>query len=117
LTTILAQSTPHGLSVRVPALELLLGGQPDAKPELARLASPVLHVDKTDPPLLWFHGDQDPQMPINQALEMIGAYKTQGLSAQFEPVYGAAHGGKQFSTPERLQQVADFLAPILRPAK
>ena len=117
LTTILAQSTPHGLSVRVPALELLLGGQPDAKPELARLASPVLHVDKTDPPLLWFHGDQDPQMPINQALEMIGAYKKQGLSARFEPVYGAAHGGKQFSTPERLQQVADFLAPILRPAK
>ena len=33
LTTILAQSTPHGLNVRVPALELLLGGQPDAKPE------------------------------------------------------------------------------------
>jgi acetyl esterase/lipase len=117
LTTILAQSTPHGLSVRVPALELLLGGQPDAKPELARLASPVLHVDKTDPPLLWFHGDQDPQMPINQAHEMIGAYKKQGLSAQFEPVYGGAHGGKLFYTPEQIQHVADFLAPILRAAK
>src|SRR5207253_47677 len=70
LTTILSQSTPHGLSVRVPALELLLGGQPDSKSELARLASPVFHVDKSDPPLLWFHGDQDPQMPINQAHEM-----------------------------------------------
>src|SRR5436190_5651978 len=59
LTTILAQSTPHGLNVRVPALELLLGGQPDSKLELARLASPVFHVDKNDPPLLWYHGDQD----------------------------------------------------------
>src|SRR5437867_10130247 len=28
LTTILSQSTPHGLKVRLPALELLLGGQP-----------------------------------------------------------------------------------------
>ena len=41
LTTILAQSTPLGLGVREPALELLLGGQPDETPELATLASPV----------------------------------------------------------------------------
>lgn len=113
LTTILSQSTPHGLSVRVPALELLFGGQPDSKQDLARLASPVFHVDKTDPPLLWFHGDQDPQMPINQAHEMIGAYKKQGLPGTLEVVYGGAHGGKLFYTPEQMQQVADFLAPIL----
>lgn len=49
LTTILSQSTTHGLSVRVPALQLLLGGQPDAVPVLARLASPVFHVDASDP--------------------------------------------------------------------
>ncbi len=48
--TILSQSTPHGLSVRVSALELLLGGPPDKQPELARLASPVFHVDPEDPP-------------------------------------------------------------------
>jgi acetyl esterase/lipase len=116
LTTILAQSTPHGLTVRVPALELLLGGQPDSKPELARLASPVFHVDKNDPPLLWYHGDQDPQMPINQAHELIGAYKKQGLNATFEVVYGAAHGGKLFYTPEQMNQVADFLDRSLRQA-
>ena len=114
LTTILAQSTPHGLSVRVPALELLLGGQPESKVELARLASPVFHVDKTDPPLLWYHGDQDPQMPVNQALEMIGAYKKQGLNATFEPVPGGAHGGKLFYTPEQFEQVARFLDTHLK---
>src|SRR5882672_3510805 len=43
LTTILNQSTPHGLKVRVPALEFLLGGQPEDVPALARLASPVFH--------------------------------------------------------------------------
>jgi acetyl esterase/lipase len=41
LTTILNQSTPHGLKVRMPALDLLLGGQPEQNVELARLASPV----------------------------------------------------------------------------
>ena len=117
LTTILAQSTPHGLSVRVPALQLLLGGQPESKTELARLASPVFHVDKSDPPLLWYHGDQDPQMPVNQALEMLGAYKKHGLDVTFEPVFGAAHGGKLFYTAEQFEEVADFLARTIRTTK
>ena len=60
LTTILDQSTPFGLSVRKPALDLLLGAQPGDVQALARLASPVFHVDRSDPPLLLFHGDQRP---------------------------------------------------------
>lgn len=110
LTTILAQSTPHGLKVRVPALELLLGGQPDQKPELARLASPVFHVDPKDPPLLLLHGDQDPQMPINQSHELCGAYQKAGLAVQFEVVHGAAHGGAIFYDDERMRIVKEFLA-------
>lgn len=117
LTTILAQSTPHGLNVRVPALELLLGGSPEAKQDLAKLASPVFHVDKSDPPIVWFHGDQDPQMPISQAHEMVGAYKKLGLPVTLEVVYGGVHGGKLFYTPEQMEQVANFLAPRLQPAK
>jgi acetyl esterase/lipase len=110
LTTILQQSTPHGLSVRVPALELLLGGQPDAVPALARLASPVFHVDAGDPPLLLLHGDQDPQMPINQAHELVGAYRKLKLPVQFEVVHGAAHGAAAFYDVDRLEVVKAFLA-------
>ena len=109
LTTILAQSTPFGLNMRKPALELLLGSEPDKNMELARLASPVFHVDKTDPPLLIFHGEQDPQMPISQSHELAGAYKKLGLDVQFEVVYGAAHGGDLFYTPERLKLAFDFV--------
>lgn len=109
LETILAQSTPHGLSVRVPALQLLLGGQPAEQPRLARLASPVAHVDSGDPPLWLLHGDQDPQMPINQAHELEGAYKAAGLTVDFQVVHGAAHGGPQFTTPARLDQLAQQL--------
>jgi acetyl esterase/lipase len=109
LTTILAQSTPHGLSVRRPALELLLGGLPDAEPRLAQLASPVTLVDRGDPPLLIFHGDQDPQMPINQSHELQGAYGKMGLDVHFDVVHGAAHGGDAFFTPDRVARAMAFL--------
>lgn len=109
LETILSQSTPHGLGVRVPALKLLLGNTPDQVPELARLASPVAHVDPADPPLLLLHGDQDPQMPINQAHELQGKYEALGLPCQFKTLHGAAHGGKAFYESELLDEVAEFL--------
>ena len=109
LETILSQSTPHGLSVRVPALQLLLGGQPDEKPDVARMASPVSHVDQKDPPLLLIHGDQDPQMPINQSHELQGAYERLGLISIFHVVHGGAHGGSEFYDSERLEIVDHFL--------
>ncbi|HKS35778.1 MAG TPA: alpha/beta hydrolase [Verrucomicrobiae bacterium] len=109
LTTILSQSTPHGLTVRVPALELLLGGQPTNVLALARLASPVFHVDHGDPPLLLLHGDQDPQMPINQSHELHGAYQKVKAPVQFEVVHGAAHGGAVFYDVDRLALVRRFL--------
>ncbi len=109
LTTILAQSTPFGLNMRRPALELLLGALPDQAKTLAELASPVTHVDRTDPPLLIFHGDQDPQMPINQSHELQGAYEKAGLDVYFDVVHGAAHGGDQFFSPARVARAVAFL--------
>ena len=109
LTTILNQSTPHGLKVRVPALDLLLGGSPEELPALARLASPVFHVDRHDPPLLLLHGDQDPQMPINQSHELCGAYKKAHAPVRFEVVNGAAHGGAEFYDAQRLTIMKKFL--------
>jgi len=109
LTSILNQSTPIGLGVRIPALQLLLGGQPEDKTEIARLASPIFHVDPSDPPLLLIHGDQDPQMPISQSHELDGRYKELGLSVQFEVVHGAVHGGPEFYDEIRLPMIKKFL--------
>jgi acetyl esterase/lipase len=109
LTTILAQSTPFGLNMRKPALELLLGTEPEKNIELAKLASPVFHVDNNDPPLLIFHGEQDPQMPISQSHELAGAYKRYNLDVLFDVVYGAAHGGDLFYSQDRLGLVLDFI--------
>lgn len=110
--TILHQSTPHGLGVRIPALQLLLRAQPEDVPDLARLASPVYHVDKEDPPLLLIHGDQDPQVPINQSHELEGAYGKAGIGTrvQFEVIHGGAHGGDAFYDRERIDLLVEFLS-------
>ena len=113
LESILSQSTPHGLSVRVPALELLLGGQPDQKPDLAKLASPMTHVDATDPPLWLIHGDADPQMPIEQSHELHQRYADLKLQVDFEIVKGGKHGGDGFFSNEQLDRVAKEIKTTL----
>ena len=113
LMTILAQSTPHGLSVRKPALELFLGALPENVVELAELASPVIHVDQNDPPLLLIHGDQDPQMPINQSHELEGKYSALNLDVSFDVVHGGFHGGEIFYSGKHLAIMWAFLHRIL----
>ena len=114
LQTILSQSTPHGLSVRVPALQLLLGGQPDEKVTLARLASPVVHVDSDDPPLWLIHGDADPQMPPQQSLELKQVYEKHGCAVTLQMLPGSVHGGAEFYSAVRLAELADQLHVVLR---
>lgn len=115
IMTILAQSTPFGLNMRRPALERLLGALPEHARELAELASPVRHVDRNDPPLLLLHGDQDPQMPINQAHELQGAYEKLGLDVHFDVVHGAAHGGDVFFAAGHLKPALAFLRRTITP--
>ena len=114
LQSILSQSTEFGLKMRVPALQLLLGGQPNEKPELAHLASPVTHLDKSDPPLLLIHGDADPQMPPEQSREFAKAYQALKLPVQFITMPGSKHGGAEFYDDERTAIVARFLQTHLR---
>lgn len=114
LMTILSQSKPQGLKMRVPALQLLLDGQPTDKPELAKLASPVNHLDAKDPPLLLVHGDADPQMPPEQSKELAEACKKAGVSVQLEILPGAVHGGKVFYDETRTALMKAFLDKALR---
>jgi acetyl esterase/lipase len=112
LQTILGQSTAYGLTVRVPALRLLLGGLPEDDAAKAKLASPVAYIDATAPPLFLIHGDQDPQMPLEQSLELERAYRRIPLPVQMHVVRGGVHGGKGFYEPEVLSQVAEFLTSV-----
>lgn len=106
LESILGQSTEFGLTVRIPALKLLLGDLPEKVPALAKLASPVAHLDKQDPPLLLLHGDADPQMPPAQSVEFQKAYQSK---VRLITLPGSKHGGDEFYDAEHLRIVADFL--------
>jgi len=122
LQTILGQSTEFGLGMRIPALQLLLSGQPRERPQLAALASPVGHVDPTDPPVLMFHGDEDPQMPLAQSEELLERCVKVGVAAKLHVVRGGKHGGPGFYDAAQMQLVREFLAeafkaPLDRPAK
>ena len=113
-TSILKQSTPHGISVRGPAMALLLGKTVDNIPDMAKKASPVFQVDANDPPLLVFHGDQDIQVPINQSHELVGAYKSQNLKVQMEVVHGAGHSDKPYFEAKYQNIVDAFLKEVLK---
>lgn len=112
--TILSQSTPHGISVRAPALEILLSKPVEQVPELAKKASPVFQIDASDPPILIVHGDQDNQVPVNQSLELMAAYKKSGLLWQLEIVPGAGHGDNIYFTKEFQPVLEKFLSAILK---
>lgn len=109
LRSILGQSTEYGLRVREPELQLLLGGSPTEKPDLARLASPVEHVDASDPALLLIHGDADPQMPPEQSGELAAAYGKAKRPVTLVILPGAMHGGKVFYDADRLSLMKAFL--------
>jgi dipeptidyl aminopeptidase/acylaminoacyl peptidase len=100
--------------MRVPALKLLLGGTPDEKPALARLASPVAHLDKSDPPLLLIHGAADPQMPPEQSQELAKGYEAAKLKVKLITLINSKHGGSEFYDEERTQLVASFIREALR---
>lgn len=112
LETILSQSTPKGVEFRRPAMELLLGGPVAEKAALAKLASPVSHVDANDPPLLLIHGDADPQMPYAQSEELKRLYEKTKLRVQLETIRDGKHGGDEFYDDKRTDLMAAFLKSL-----
>ncbi|CAH0993951.1 hypothetical protein EMA8858_00056 [Emticicia aquatica] len=111
--TILNQSTPHGLNVRLPALAILLGKPLEQANELAKLASPVYQVDAADPPLFIVHGEQDIQVPINQSIELMSVYKSNNLKVQIEFIPNAGHSDPAYAKTELMEKINDFLKKIL----
>jgi acetyl esterase/lipase len=54
-------------------------------------ASPITYVEPGDPPMLFFHGDRDELMPIEQAQEMDETLKKAGVPEKFVVLHGAGH--------------------------
>jgi hypothetical protein len=56
-------------------------------------------------------------MPVNQSLELQGAYEAAGLPVVLKIMHGSKHGGPAFTTPENLAYIDQFLRAHLLGSK
>ena len=69
-----------------------MGGKKfDEAPDAYRLASPVTHVTKDDPPTLILHGSIDSTVPIHQAELLVEKLKSAGVVCEYDRVEGWPH--------------------------
>lgn len=109
--SILHQSTAHGVNVRAPGMQDLLGKPVDdpAIKAMADLASPALQVNANSPPILIMHGVQDNQVPINQAIELQQAYERAGRPVETNWIVTAQHGSGEYYDAANMQRAVEFL--------
>lgn len=73
------------------AITRLFGGSVDEKRDLAKLASPVIHVTRDTPPILLVHGDQDNLVPLQQSEVLMAKLKQSKVDATLHVVKGQGH--------------------------
>jgi acetyl esterase/lipase len=98
-------------------IALLFGGPISQKLELAKRGSPVTWVTKDAAPLLIMQGTNDPLVPLGQSQRLADKFKEAGATVTLEVIEGAGHGSPQFTTPERIKLMTDFLTRHLAAAK
>lgn len=96
---------------------MLLGGCGTDVAELAKKASPILHVSKDDPPFLIMHGSRDALVPLRQSQAFLRALKEAGVDSRLVVLEGAGHGGEEFLSSEQVKVIDDFLYNHLAPKK
>lgn len=95
----------------------LLGGPLSQKADAAKLASPVTHVSKDDPPFLIMHGDKDNVVGVRQSNILADKLKETGVDVHLEVLEGAGHGGPEFVSAESRKLIADFFDKHLKAEK
>jgi acetyl esterase/lipase len=75
-----------------------LGNPPQDDPAEAALASPVTHVDASDPRFLFNHRTLDDVVPLQQSIDMKLALDGVGVASTLVQVGGTGHGFPMFSS-------------------
>lgn len=88
----------------------LLGGPISQNQAKARCASPLHYLDGRSAPFFTIHGDQDNIVPLIQSRRLHEALQDAGVESTLRIIAGAGHSTAEFSLPERLDEIADFLA-------
>jgi len=96
-----------------------IGGPIQENRDTVTRANPITYVtpDRTIPPFLIVHGDQDPLVPYNQSELLAAALASVGADHQLYRVVGGGHGGPAFQSDEVRALVDRFFDRRLGPAK
>lgn len=88
---------------------ILLGAAPLARPDLAKIASPITYVDKNDPPFLIIQGEKDQSVDPKQSKLLSAWLNAEGVQNELIIVKGAPHFGVMFDAEEVRSKVVSFL--------
>ena len=72
--------------------ETKMGGTPEAKPAVYRKADVLLEVDRIHTPLLILHGEQDPQVPLQESQQLVAALQAAGKPFEYHTYPREGHG-------------------------
>ncbi len=94
----------------------LIGGPFSLNIDKVKMANPITHVSKDDPPFLIMHGDKDDVIPISQSEMLYQALKSAGVNVRLVTIPGAGHNfdisNKKFAP--HLKQVIGFFDQMLK---
>lgn len=97
------------------SLAFFLGGTRHERPEVYRQASPASHVTKDDPPIFFFHGENDRLVPRASPERMMQLLRDAGVRAELYTIPGEGHI-QAFLDRTAPEKAVEFLDEILKPA-
>jgi acetyl esterase/lipase len=93
---------------------LLIGAAPLARPDLAKMASPVTYADVNDPPFLIIHGEKDDLVSPRQSQLLSSWLTVKGVENELIMVKDAPHFGEMFDVDDIRTKVMAFLEKHLK---
>lgn len=98
----------EALLLNGPAFKNFAGASVNADPQKAKAASPIGHVDGTEPPFLLMHGSGDKVVSPLQSKKMFEALQNKKVEAEYVLVRGAEHGDLPWYQPGVISRVVNF---------
>jgi dipeptidyl aminopeptidase/acylaminoacyl peptidase len=97
--------------------EIRMGGTPEQKPAVYRKANAIPDIPKVRTPLLIMHGEADPQVPLDQSVQLVNALRKEGKVFVFVTYPREGHGfaEREHRLDAWTRQLA-FLRQYLQPA-
>lgn len=98
----------EALLLNGPAFKDFAGASVNADPQKAKAASPIGHVDGTEPPFLLMHGSGDKVVSPLQSKKMFEALQNKKVEAEYVLVRGAGHGDLLWYQPGVISRMVNF---------